>query len=166
MSQSDQPSPAPRDEAQLNLLDEGELDIADYLRDEAEEAVHLPRRQTFLALTVGAVGVVYGDIGTSPIYAFREALLPVLHDGRVSRPEVLGLLSLLIWTLILIVTVKYVIFLLRVDNRGEGGVLALYTMVRLALGRRSCAWRSSGLRCFLAMRRSRRPSRSCRRSRG
>jgi KUP system potassium uptake protein len=137
MSDSDQPLPQRREDAQLNLFNAGELDIADYLRDESDEVVHLPQRQSFAALTIGAIGVVYGDIGTSPIYAFREALVPVLHDGQANKAEVLGLLSLLIWTLILIVTVKYVIFLLRVDNRGEGGVLALYTMVRLAIGRRS-----------------------------
>jgi KUP system potassium uptake protein len=137
MSHNDQPSPASREDEQLNLFDEDELDIADYLRDESDEVVSLPKRQSFAALLVGAIGVVYGDIGTSPIYAFREALHPVLHDGQAGRAEVLGLLSLLIWTLILIVSVKYVAFLLRVDNRGEGGVLALYTMVRLAIGRRS-----------------------------
>jgi KUP system potassium uptake protein len=137
MTQNDLPTPARRDDTPPGALDAGELDIADYLRDEPEEVVVLPRRQTFSGLVIGAVGVVYGDIGTSPIYAFREALHPVMHGGQVARADVLGLLSLLIWTLILIVTVKYVIFLLRVDNRGEGGVLALYTMVRLAIGRRS-----------------------------
>ncbi|HSF63718.1 MAG TPA: potassium transporter Kup [Paracoccaceae bacterium] len=121
----------------MPLFDEDELDIADYLREEEGDPVALPQRQTFAALTIGAVGVVYGDIGTSPLYAFREALRPVAQGGTVTAPEVLGLLSLLIWTLLLIVTLKYVFFLLRVDNRGEGGILALYTMVRLAIGRRS-----------------------------
>lgn len=116
-------------------LDDDELDIATYLREEGEEP-HIPPPQSLIALMVGAVGVVYGDIGTSPLYAFREALRPVASDG-LQRSEVLGLLSLLIWTLILIVTVKYVLFLLRSDNRGEGGVLALYTLARLAIGRRS-----------------------------
>lgn len=125
------------DPKQLSLFDEDELDIADYLRQEAEPPPAHGPRQGFAALTLGAIGVVYGDIGTSPIYAFREALRPVTDADGVNRAEVLGLLSLLIWTLILIVTVKYVIFLLRADNRGEGGVLALYTLVRLAIGRRS-----------------------------
>jgi len=129
-------SPAPADQPPPRV-DEAALDIADYLRDEAEEPVTLPKQQSFAALLIGAVGVVYGDIGTSPIYAFREALHPVLQDGLAGRAEVLGLLSLLIWTLILIVSLKYVAFLLRLDNRGEGGVLALYTLVRLAIGRRS-----------------------------
>lgn len=122
-------------ERQLPLFDEDELDIAAYLRDEGEEH-HAEVPKSFAALTIGAVGVVYGDIGTSPIYALREALRPVASDG-LARTEVLGLLSLLAWTLILVVTVKYVIFLLRQDNRGEGGVLALYTLARLAIGRRS-----------------------------
>ena len=121
-------------------LDEGALDIADFLRAESEvdsETVdHGHPRQGLAALTLGAIGVVYGDIGTSPIYAFREALRAT---GAVTPgpAEVLGILSLLIWTLLLIVTVKYVFVLLRADNRGEGGILALYTLVRLALGRRS-----------------------------
>ncbi len=117
-------------------FDEAELDIADFLREEAAVPTQAGGRQGFAALFVGAVGVVYGDIGTSPIYAFREALRPVAGDG-VSPAEVLGILSILIWTLILIVTVKYVFVLLRADNRGEGGILALYALVRLAIGHRS-----------------------------
>ena len=135
MSQPAAPSGASRPEQQLQLFDDGSLDIATYLREEGEDhASEVPHSR--LALTIGAVGVVYGDIGTSPIYAFREALRPVAADG-LGPPEVLGLLSLLIWTLILIVMVKYVLVLLRADNRGEGGVLALYTLARLAIGRRS-----------------------------
>jgi KUP system potassium uptake protein len=117
-------------------IDDAELDIADYLKDDGEEPPP-PPPQGFLALTLGAVGVVYVDIGTSPIYAFREALRAAGRDGTVAEAEVLGLLSLLIWALVLIVTVKYVLILLRADNRGEGGVLALYTLARLAIGRRS-----------------------------
>ena len=132
----------PADPNQLPLFDEEALDIADYLRSEAdaEADIHQPThdRQSLALLVVGAVGVVYGDIGTSPLYAFREALRATAAEGtQPGRPEVLGLLSLLVWTLVLIVTVKYIFALLRVDNRGEGGVLALYTLVRLALGRRS-----------------------------
>ncbi len=85
-----------------------------------------------LALAVGSVGVVYGDIGTSPLYAFREALRPVAGDG-VSRVEVIGLISLLLWTLTLIVTIKYVILLLRADNDGEGGTLSLLSLVTKAV---------------------------------
>jgi KUP system potassium uptake protein len=115
-----------------------QIDIADYLREEEIAPAHsAPQQASLAALTVGAVGVVYGDIGTSPIYAFRESLKAVSEHGVIDVPSVLGILSLLIWALILIVTLKYVLFLLRVDNRGEGGILALYTMVRLAIGRRS-----------------------------
>ena len=125
----------------LRDLDDDALDIADYLKQEGAASLHPDHgshmaRAGFAALFIGAVGVVYGDIGTSPIYAFREALKPVSADGA-TIPEVLGLLSILIWTLFLIVTVKYVLVLLRADNRGEGGILSLYTLVRLAIGRRA-----------------------------
>jgi len=80
------------------------------------------------ALALGSVGVVYGDIGTSPLYAFRESLRPVSHDG-VDRLEIIGLISLLFWTLAIIVTLKYVIFLLKADNDGEGGTLSLLSLV-------------------------------------
>ena len=81
------------------------------------------------ALALGAVGVVYGDIGTSPLYALREALRPAAQDG-LTEAEVLGVVSLLLWALILVVTLKYVLFLLRADNRGEGGILALFALVQ------------------------------------
>jgi KUP system potassium uptake protein len=89
--------------------------------------IHSPRRTA--ALTIGAVGIVYGDIGTSPLYAFREALRPAAKDG-LTEPEVLGVISLLIWALVLIVTLKYVLFLLRADNHGEGGILSLVALVQ------------------------------------
>jgi len=90
----------------------------------------------FWVLTLGSLGVVYGDIGTSPLYALRESLAHA-RAGGVTRPEVLGVVSLLLWALILIVTVKYVLFLLRADNRGEGGTLALLALARAAIGRRT-----------------------------
>lgn len=111
-------------------------EAADPFDDEAEPAHQTHRRAALPALTLSAAGVVYGDIGTSPLYAFREALRPAARDG-VAEAEVLGVLSLLIWSLLIVVTVKYVILLLKADNRGEGGVLALYGLNRLALGRRS-----------------------------
>jgi len=80
-----------------------------------------------LPLTIGAIGVVFGDIGTSPLYAFREALAQAASDG-LEREEILGVMSLMLWALILIVTVKYVLFLMRADNEGEGGVLALLAL--------------------------------------
>jgi KUP system potassium uptake protein len=97
--------------------------------------VHAPH-PALIALTIGAIGVVFGDIGTSPLYAFREALALTAKDG-LDPSEILGVLSLAIWSLILVVTVKYVIFLMRADNQGEGGVLALTALARRALGRRS-----------------------------
>ncbi len=131
---------ASRGSRPLPPVDETALDIADYMRDadEAPSDIHTDktRRQGLAALTLGALGVVYGDIGTSPLYAFREALRAT-GAATPTEAEVLGLLSLLIWTLTLIVTVKYVFVLLRADNRGEGGILALYALVRLAAGRRS-----------------------------
>jgi KUP system potassium uptake protein len=90
----------------------------------------------FVALTIGAIGVVFGDIGTSPLYAFREALAQSASNG-IDASEILGVLSLALWTLTLIVTVKYVMFLMRADNHGEGGVLALTALARRALGMRS-----------------------------
>ncbi len=94
-------------------------------------------RNRTAALTIGAVGVVYGDIGTSPLYAFREALRPAAADG-LTEAEVLGVVSLLLWALILIVTLKYVLFLLRAGNRGEGGILALLALLQ-GFPRRSSA---------------------------
>ena len=78
-------------------------------------------------LTLGAIGVVYGDIGTSPLYAFREAMAQ-LEGTAVGRPEIFGVLSLALWALILVVTLKYVLFLTRADNNGEGGVLSLMAL--------------------------------------
>lgn len=86
-------------------------------------------------LVLGALGVVFGDIGTSPLYAFREALHATTHGGQTIAgfDEVLGLLSLIVWALTLIVTVKYVGFVLRADNNGEGGTLSLMSLARRAV---------------------------------
>ena len=90
----------------------------------------------FWALTVGSIGVVYGDIGTSPLYALREAVAAAGGPGGlVTRGSVFGVLSLILWALILIVTVKYVLILLRADNNGEGGTLTLMALAQRALGR-------------------------------
>src|ERR1700761_3126207 len=86
------------------------------------DASHGPK-VGFWALALGSVGVVFGDIGTSPLYAFKAAMEEALHDGA-TRPGILGVVSLALWALILVVTIKYVLFLMRADNRGEGGVLA------------------------------------------
>ncbi|MBX9709818.1 MAG: potassium transporter Kup [Xanthobacteraceae bacterium] len=90
---------------------------------------------SFKALMLGSIGVVYGDIGTSPLYAFREAVIAASSPvGGVSQPAVLGVLSLILWALIVVVTLKYVIILLRADNNGEGGTLALMALAQRALG--------------------------------
>src|SRR6476659_1488033 len=101
--------------------------------------VHDEHGRQFWALTLGAVGVVYGDIGTSPLYAFREAVVAARDHGMSTGEAVLGVLSLIVWTLMLIVTLKYVIVLLQADNKGEGGTFAL-----MALGQ-SVARRSAPL---------------------
>lgn len=89
---------------------------------------------SFKALMLGSIGVVYGDIGTSPLYAFREAINAASGAGSVQPGIVLGVLSLILWTLIVVVTLKYVVILLRADNNGEGGTLALMALAQRALG--------------------------------
>ncbi len=91
----------------------------------------------FWALTLGSVGVVFGDIGTSPLYAFREAVAGAAQGEPVTRIIVLGVLSLILWALLIVVTAKYVLLLLRADNNGEGGTLSLMALGQRALGRRS-----------------------------
>jgi KUP system potassium uptake protein len=92
-------------------------------------------RSSVAALTLGAIGVVYGDIGTSPLYAFREALAQSAGGG-IDRSEIIGVLSLALWALIIVVTLKYVAFLTRADNNGEGGVLSLMALATRATGGR------------------------------
>ena len=96
---------------------------------------HGPSKTT-LKLAFASIGVVFGDIGTSPLYAMREALDPVVAAGGDLRAAVLGVASLLIWSLILIVTLKYVVFLMRADNKGEGGILSLVVLVETLLRRK------------------------------
>lgn len=93
-------------------------------------------KPTFWALAFGSVGVVYGDIGTSPLYAFREAVTAATGEGIVTRSAVLGVLSMILWSLIIVVTLKYVLILLRADNNGEGGTLSLMALANRAFGRR------------------------------
>jgi len=91
----------------------------------------------FWSLALGSIGVVYGDIGTSPLYALREAVLAATGSGNpASEAVVFGILSLIIWALLLVVTAKYVLILLRADNNGEGGTLALMALASRALLRR------------------------------
>ena len=105
---------------------------------------HQGHREGFGALALGAIGVVFGDIGTSPIYAMREALA---HSRADVSPElsVLGVISLITWALVLVVSVKYVAFLMRADNKGEGGTLALMALAQRALSK------PSGVVLFLGM---------------
>jgi KUP system potassium uptake protein len=91
-------------------------------------------KSAFLGLTVGSIGVVYGDIGTSPLYALREAVSASIEPGgMVNRDSVFGVLSLILWALIVTVTLKYVLVLLRADNHGEGGTLALMALAQRAV---------------------------------
>ena len=127
--------------------------VSDTLADApAEPRAHA----SFVALTVGSIGVVYGDIGTSPLYAFREAAHAASHGGPVTRDIVLGVLSLIVWSLLVVVTAKYVLLLLRADNNGEGGSLSLMALGLRALGRRvPCRFSRSALsarRCSSATR--------------
>src|SRR3954447_13602195 len=94
-----------------------------------------PHSASFWPLVLGSIGVVYGDIGTSPLYALRESLAHASHDGLLDS-EVIGVVSLLLWTLMLLVTLKYVILILQADNNGEGGNLSLLALAQKAIGRR------------------------------
>ena len=96
-----------------------------------------PGQPNLKILILGALGVVYGDIGTSPIYALREALHASTGGNQAGREEVLGILSLIVWALTIIVTIKYIVFVLRADNRGEGGTLSLVALARRGLSKRS-----------------------------
>jgi KUP system potassium uptake protein len=91
----------------------------------------------FWRLTLGSIGVVYGDIGTSPLYALREAVVAasgVAHED-LTRASALGVVSLILWALVEVVTLKYVLILLRADNNGEGGTLTLMALASRAVGR-------------------------------
>ena len=99
----------------------------------------------FAALVIGSTGVVYGDIGTSPLYAFREAVTSAQTSGLQGPAAVLGVLSLILWALVLIVSGKYVTLLLRADNHGEGGTFALMSLVQSAAGRNASLLLGLGL---------------------
>jgi KUP system potassium uptake protein len=98
---------------------------------------HRHGRSHFWKLTLGSVGVVYGDIGTSPLYAFREAVKAASGEAIATQSVVLGVLSMIVWSLIIVVTLKYIVILLRADNNGEGGTLSLTALAFRALGRRT-----------------------------
>ncbi|SFJ51294.1 KUP system potassium uptake protein [Bradyrhizobium sp. Gha] len=94
-----------------------------------------------LAMTVGALGVVYGDIGTSPLYALKEAAKAAAHGGTVTSDAVLGVASLILWALLLIISLKYALLILRADNRGEGGIVALLALLH-ARHAKAGTWRA------------------------
>jgi KUP system potassium uptake protein len=110
--------------------------VSDPAGDVATARAGTTERAGFWTLSLGAVGVVYGDIGTSPLYAIRESVNAAVGAGNApTETAILGILSLIIWALILIVTVKYVLILLRADNQGEGGTLALMALAHRAVKR-------------------------------
>ncbi|MCS3977719.1 KUP system potassium uptake protein [Bradyrhizobium japonicum] len=94
-----------------------------------------------IAMTMGALGVVYGDIGTSPLYALKEAAKAAAHGGTLSHSAVLGVASLILWALLLIISLKYALLILRADNRGEGGIVALLALLH-ARHAQSGTWRA------------------------
>src|SRR5579863_2711903 len=105
-------------------------------RPEAGAGVSSEKKDSFGALALGSIWVVFGDIGTSPLYALRESLVHSKAIG-VTDHHVIGTVSLLIWALFFTVTAKYVLFLMRADNKGEGGTLSLMALAQNAFGRRA-----------------------------
>jgi KUP system potassium uptake protein len=120
------------------------------------------------ALSLAALGVVFGDIGTSPLYAIKEVFGGAHHPVPISPENVLGILSLIFWSLMVVVSLKYVTFIMRADNKGEGGIMALMALVLRPLpdgtrrrGLLTCSG-CSVLHCSMAMVSSRPPSRCSR----
>ncbi len=95
----------------------------------AEDTDHGPERRLGAGLLLATLGVVYGDIGTSPLYAFKEAVRAASHGEPPSAVAVTGAVSLILWSLILIVSVKYAVLILRADNKGEGGIVAMLALL-------------------------------------
>ncbi|HEU5161839.1 MAG TPA: KUP/HAK/KT family potassium transporter, partial [Thermoanaerobaculia bacterium] len=99
-------------------------------------ARELPRGRYLLTLSIASLGIVYGDIGTSPLYALRECFAPE-HGIAPVAANVFGILSLIFWALILVISIKYVAFVMRADNDGEGGIVALLSLIDPRPGSRS-----------------------------
>ena len=100
------------------------------------------------ALVLGAIGVVFGDIGTSPLYALKEAFKPE-HGIPLNADNVLGILSLIVWSMFWVITIKYLVVMMRADNNGEGGILALLALaLREARGRARLKWTIIGIGMF------------------
>ena len=102
----------------------------------AAETPHEIQGHSRGALTLGALGVVFGDIGTSPLYAFQATLDPRYHLNLVVT-DLYGIASLIFWSFVFVVTIKYVFIVMRCDNKGEGGSLALYSLIQRRLGQDS-----------------------------
>jgi KUP system potassium uptake protein len=98
---------------------------------------HAPQPARWWPLAVAALGIVYGDIGTSPLYAVKECFSGAHHPLPVTRENVLGILSLFCWSLLMVVAVKYLVFILKADNKGEGGIFALLALIPAQLDARS-----------------------------
>ena len=106
------------------------------LADESAQASGRPSLKSFATLAIASAGVVFGDIGTSPLYAFHNSIAHLRRpDGAIASADIIGVISLMFWTLMAICTVKYVLVLMRFDNRGEGGTLSLTALVQRAGGR-------------------------------
>ncbi len=101
---------------------------------EAAELSHTPDRQPLAKLAVAAIGIVFGDIGTSPIYAFRETFTSEHHKLVPDQLHIYGVLSLIFWSMMIVVTIKYVTIIMRADNKGEGGSLALLALINRETG--------------------------------
>jgi KUP system potassium uptake protein len=94
-----------------------------------------PARASVCALGLGSIGVVYGDIGTSPLYAFKESLTAASAGGQFTDEMVFGVMSLMLWALTIVVTIKYVWLIMSADNHGEGGTLSLMALLQRVMGR-------------------------------
>ncbi len=105
-------------------------------RSHAEQRHEHGRKSSYLTLMIGSIGVVYGDIGTSPLYAFKESAKAATGQQGIHPDDIVGVVSLIIWALTIIVTLKYVVIMLRADNKGEGGTLSLMALAQKALGRK------------------------------
>src|SRR5947208_11750415 len=92
-------------------------------------------KSKFWTLTLGSIGVVYGDIGTSPLYALKESLSAASAGSELTPQMVFGVMSLILWALIVVVTLKYVLLIMRADNNGEGGMLTLMALLQRVMGR-------------------------------
>jgi KUP system potassium uptake protein len=125
--------PAAKSEARMSTPDPTQDAAVDTAVDSGTSALphHVPHGVTW-ALLLGVLGVVYGDIGTSPLYALK-ASIDLFGSEKIAQGDLLGILSLIFWSLVLVVTVKYVLLVMRADNRGEGGILALMVLAQRSL---------------------------------